>query len=397
MLSHIHVDNFRCLVNFDLKLDRLNLLLGENGAGKTTVFDVLRVLQGFLGGSLNVDAAFPAQDLTRWQQLGIQNFELELKQGDDVYSYVLSIEHDIIRPRRRIKRETLQMNKRDLFDFQEGTAHLYRDNFTPGPEYPFDWSRSGIASLQARPENRLLSRFREQIARMVIVSPCPVVMLGESREENSYLARWADNFSSWYRYVSQEHQGNVLELTQQLRKVLPAFDSFSLREAGEKARVLKVIFRSAFQGSAFQERESPGLTTFAPGTSSSSSSMARYPYPIEYNFDELSDGQRQLIVLYSLLYVLRGEGYSLFLDEPDNYVALREIQPWLTSVEDACGDSISQAVLISHNPQIIDYLSGAACRWFDRPDNGPTRVMDQSPRAAEGLKTSETIARGLNS
>jgi ATPase subunit of ABC transporter with duplicated ATPase domains len=125
--------------------------------------------------------------------------------------------------------------------------------------------------------------------------------------------------------------------------------------------------------------------------------MARIRNPIAYDFSELSDGQRQLIVLYSLLYVVRGEGYSLFLDEPDNYLALREVQPWLASVEDACGESISQAVLISHHPEIIDYLSGAACRWFDRPDNGPTRVMDQSPKPADGLKTSETIARGLNS
>ena len=369
MLSRMHVDNFRCLVNFDLKLDRLNLLLGENGAGKTTVFEVLRRLQGFLGGTLNVDAAFPAQDLTRWQQLGIQNFELELKQGDDVYSYGLSIEHDADRRRRRVNRESLLMNQRILFDFQGGTAHLYRDDFTTGPEVIFDWSRSGVASLQARTDNKMLTRFREQVARMVIVSPCPVNMGGESLEEGRYLARTAENFSSWYRYVSQEHQGNVVDLTNELRDVLPAFDSFRLPELSERTKVLKVYFRSGSQATT----------------------------PLPYNFDELSDGQRQLIALYCMLYGLKGEDYSLFLDEPDNYVALREIQPWLTSIEDACGDAIPQAVLISHNPLIIDYLSGAACRWFDRPDNGPSRALDHSPAPVEGLKTSETIARGLNS
>ena len=363
MLSRIHVDNFRCLVNFDLKLDRLNLLLGENGAGKTTVFEVLRRLQGFLRGKLNVDDAFPAQDLTRWQQLGIQNFELELKQGNDVYSYVLSIEHDTNRRLRRIKRESLQMNQGTLFDFEGRTAHLYHDDFTPGPEVMFDWSRSGVASLQARPDVKKLSRFCQQVARMVVVSPCPVNMVSENRVEDSYLTPTADNFSSWYRYVSQEHQGNVLELTQQLRKVLPSFDSFSLRDAGENARVLKVIFRS--------EVQSPGSSTFGNVSVSSSSSMGRYTYPLEYNFDELSDGQRQLIVLYSLLYVVRGEGYSLFLDEPDNYLALREVQPWLTAIQDECGGSISQAVLISHHPEIIDYLAGSSSRWFEPSGQWP--------------------------
>jgi len=65
MLTRIHVDNFRCLVNFDLKLDRLNLLLGENGSGKSTVFHVLRRLQDFLSGEVNVDSVFPSADLTR--------------------------------------------------------------------------------------------------------------------------------------------------------------------------------------------------------------------------------------------------------------------------------------------------------------------------------------------
>jgi len=194
-------------------------------------------------------------------------------------------------------------------------------------------------------------------------------MAFESAEEESQLKPLGDNFASWYRGLSHEHQGNIVDLTQQLREVLPGFDSLALREAGEKTRVLKVLFRSGAQAKK----------------------------PIPYNFDELSDGQRQLIVLYCLLYAVKGEDYSLFLDEPDNYVSLREIQPWLTSLQDACGDGISQAVLISHHPEIIDYLAGSAGRWFDRPDNAHTRVLDKPPAAVDGLKTSETIARGWTS
>jgi predicted ATPase len=369
MLTEIHIDNFRCLVNFDLKLDRLNLLLGDNGGGKTAVFEALRRLQGFLGGAINVDAAFPSQDLTRWQQLDVQHFELAMKVGDDVYTYALSIEHDHDRRCRQIKHEDLWMNLKPLFGFEAGTAQLYDDGFKAGPQYLFDPSRSGIAALQGRPDNRLLTRFHQQMGKLVIVSLCPVHMAFESAEEERQLTPLGDNFASWYRYLSQEHQGNILELTQQLRLVLPGFDSFSLREAGEKTRVLKVLF-----GSGGQAQKA-----------------------IAYNFDELSDGQRQLIVLYCLLYGIKGEGYSLFLDEPDNYVALREIQPWLTSLQDACGESISQAVLISHHPEIIDYLAGSAGRWFDRPDNGATRVLDKVPPPADGLKTSETIARGWTS
>ena len=254
--------------------------------------------------------------------------------------------------------------KRFLTPFSPGSEKVPDPFFPPGPQYPFDWSRSGVGSLLARPDNKLLTRFRQQIQRMAVVRPSPMMMGSESDGEDSRLAFDATNFASWYRYLSQEHQGKILDLTQRLREVIPGFDSFSLREAGEKTRVLKVLLRNAKDAK-----------------------------PIPYNFSELSDGQRQLIVLYSLLYGVKGEGYCLFLDEPENYVALREIQPWLTSLQDACGDSIAQAVLISHHPEITDYLAGSASRWFHRPDNGPTRVQD-ALLPADGLTTSETIARG---
>ena len=41
MLKRIYINNFRCLVNFELKLDGLSLFLGANGSGKSTVFAAL--------------------------------------------------------------------------------------------------------------------------------------------------------------------------------------------------------------------------------------------------------------------------------------------------------------------------------------------------------------------
>jgi len=65
MLKRLYVDNFRCLVNFEMKFDRLGLFMGENGAGKSTVFEVLRRLRSFLLGYENVEGSFPAEALTR--------------------------------------------------------------------------------------------------------------------------------------------------------------------------------------------------------------------------------------------------------------------------------------------------------------------------------------------
>jgi predicted ATPase len=366
MLTRLYVDNFRCLVNFELRLDRVNLLLGENGTGKTTVFEVLHRLQQFLGGSAKVTTAFPVKDLTRWQTIGLQRFEMDLKLEQGAYAYSLLVEHDEDRRKNRIKEEKLLMDGRPLFEFKDGTAQLYHDDFKLGPQYPFDWSQSGIGSLQPRPDNKKLTRFRNEVGKFVIAGPCPMLMSSQSQHDEDTLSRWLENFVSWYRHLSQEHQGSMLGLFEELKKVLPGFNSFSLKESGEDTRVLKVLFeRPTGRGK-----------------------------PLSYDFSELSDGQRVLIALYALVFGLRDEGLYLFLDEPDNYVALREIQPLLTAVTDSCGESVEQAVFISHHPEIIDYLANSSGRWFERDGTGPARVSDKPKVAVEGLKPSESMARG---
>ena len=53
----------------------------------------------------------------------------------------------------------------------------------------------------------------------------------------------------------------------------------------------------------------------------------------------------------------------LFIDEPDHFVALAEIQPWLTELVNLCEETSSQAIICSNHPELIDYLgpeSGAS-------------------------------------
>ena len=369
MLTRIYVDNFRCLVNFDLKFDRLDLFLGPNGSGKSSVLEVLARLQWFLLGINAVEDSFPGADLTRWQSLSVQQFVLEVVAGGRNYFYELVTDLAPDGRGRRVTRERLTLDGNPLFLAEDGTAQLFDAGSHPVAQYPLDWTKSGLGGLPPLPNNRFVGEFRDELSRFVIVHPCPPLMSASSNKEHRFLLSRCENFASWYRFLSQEHQGKILGLVNELRRLLPEFDSFSLREAGENVRLLKILRRMPGDG---------GKTTL-------------------YSLDELSDGERALVVLYTLVFGLKGLGYSLFLDEPDNYVSLREIQPWLTALHDACGNGLEQAVLISHHPEVIDYLAGSAGRWFDRPDGGPVRVTDKPAFQVDGLTPSETIARGWES
>jgi predicted ATPase len=45
MLKKIYIHNFRCFENFELELDKLNLFIGANGVGKSSLFHVLHKIQ----------------------------------------------------------------------------------------------------------------------------------------------------------------------------------------------------------------------------------------------------------------------------------------------------------------------------------------------------------------
>lgn len=370
MLQRLHVDNYRCLVDFELRLQALSLLLGPNGVGKTSVLDVVFALRQLLDGSARItdEGVFPASTLTRWQHRDVQVFEIEVLLEPDRFTYRLEVEHDRSTRRARVRCEKL-VHRSDpargtLFEFERGKVQLYRDDYSPGPQYHFDWSESALARVAERPDNRRLTRFLQFVRRIQVCSLYPPGFRAESRGEDSILRRDSRNFADWYRHMNQERPDLLAPFTLAIREIIPDSRGIRLEQVGRDTRALTVMFGNG--------RE-------------------RY----ELRLDELSDGQRALIALYALVHLAADQGYTLFLDEPDNYVALPEIQPWLREIEDACGGAVMQAVISSHHPELMDYFGIDNSYAFHRLESGRVSARRIEVRPTEsGLKLSELIARG---
>lgn len=364
MLTRLYVDNYKCLVNFDLRLGREHLLMGSNGTGKSSVFEVLSALRRLHHADARVDDLFPAPTLTRWQSRSLQVFELEASLPEGLYRYRLEVEHDVERSGCRVQHESLHLEGAPLFTSQGGEAQLYRDGGSPGPKVLSDWSRSGLPFLHERKDNRKLMRFKQWSSRIHVVRAEPRHMSGRSEKEEVAPAEDLANFASWYRHLTQERLEDVVRLRDQLRQVLEGFDSLVLKSAGaDGMRVLRTLWR----------REPDSTATD------------------EYAFEELSDGQRALVGLYTLLHVLSDSEATLCLDEPDNFVALREIQPFLLELRER--EKI-QALLISHHPEVINQLAPYAGLVFERVVGGPVRVSPFQAPAGAALPAAEYVARG---
>ncbi len=92
MLTKMYVHNYRCLVNFEIEFDSLMLLLGANGSGKTSLFDILYCIRKLVVDNAKVYEVFTADDLTVWLD-SQQIFELHVEGNGGSYVYRLVVEH----------------------------------------------------------------------------------------------------------------------------------------------------------------------------------------------------------------------------------------------------------------------------------------------------------------
>ena len=365
MLKRLYVDNYRCLVNFTLELQDLTLLVGSNGSGKSSVLDVLLGLRELLSGRrAGTDPLFPTQTLTRWQDRNLQVFEVTVSfDGEADATYRLELEHEKELRQARIVLEALTVEQKPLFEFQRGEIALYRDDHSLAFRYTADGLDSALARVPPGANNRRLSRYLEFLRRMTVCSLNPKSFQSQSLYDVPLFHPTGANFSSWYRHQIQERPDRNNELLAELRKVVDGLRSIRLERVGSEARALILDF----DGSS--------------GTYS-------------LRLDELSDGQRALLALYALTHFAGEEGV-LLLDEPENFLALAEIQPWLIALSDRCGTRPRQAILCSHHPELIDYLGGANGILLKRESSGNITTHRLSELSGDsGLKLSEVIARG---
>ncbi|HOZ48462.1 MAG TPA: AAA family ATPase [Candidatus Hydrogenedentes bacterium] len=365
MLTELYVDNFRCLTNFRINPGVFQLWSGDNGSGKTSVLHAMRNVQRLLRGE-HVGDIFEEDSTTLWDTRLEQTVGLSLSIDGETYEYRLIVEYSRHGAKTRIKREQMKWNDETFFLYDAGEAHLFRINrgtgqVEEGVRFSADWSRSVIPSIAERDDNRPLVKFRECVESWLLVHPVPLVMEEMARGEMRALSPHLENFAQWYRHLLQERPEIGRRANTLIAEALPGFDLLSLKDIGE-ARRLTATFR--IDGSNH-----------------------------EFDFLELSDGQRQIIALYTVLESLRAGVFSaIFVDEPDNFVSLREIRPWLDCLEGLCEEDNRQAVIISHHPEIVNAMARGDDLWFSRP--GGAHVQVKPLPVTPGLTPAETVARG---
>lgn len=369
MLTRLYIDNYKCFSNFELKLGPLQLLLGDNGTGKSSVLDVVAGLQmAVTSGKQDLDECFSPRTLTRWDTRTQQTFELDVEDKDHKgqirpIRYRLQLEHFIESV--TVAHESLSFDGNLVYKNDGGRAEVFVGK--AWKEVLVDPFTSALAKLPVH-EVRGVAGFRGFMERVLVLRPRPSSMSASSTSEDDRLAIDGSNFSAWYRALDPQQPFPAKQaLHESLAQALSGFESLVFSKTGENERVLKTTWKA-------DEGNSPRF---------------------ELGFDELSDGQRMLIVLYTLLSLPTGDApRMILLDEPTNYVSLAEIEPWLHEVEERTEARTIQAMVASHHPELINAWASTSGIRFSHRSAGPVRVERFTTHDDDPLTPAERIARG---
>ncbi|HWF48505.1 MAG TPA: AAA family ATPase [Bryobacteraceae bacterium] len=361
MLTRIFIDNFRCFANFEYRPERKQLLLGGNGSGKSSLLNAIRDLKQFVKGDTN---PFTQSSRTRWQDLPLQIFEIDALLDRQKYEYRVEIRFAPETRRMSVSFEHLKVSGATVFELAKGEIRFFPNESTQATAVPLQTAKSALHLSQL--SNSHVRRFVEWIETIHCfrIDAYPSAMDESADREEREPDDELENLAGWYRHLVQAYPAENVMFLESVKEALPGFQALRFSSDEDGKRRLRADFWGSTGGRA------------------------------NYAISELSEGQRCLLGLYMILYFLIVKGRTVFIDEPDNFIALKEIQPWLLAAEEAVEDHDGQLILISHHPEILNQWATTHGLRFFREDNGYVRTEKFRPDPGGNLQPSELIARG---
>lgn len=388
MLQRLYVHNFRCLENFELNLKDLpsSLLIGKNGAGKSTIAFALEVLQSIGRGINRVSQLIQAKDFNSSRSGVPIRFEIEVLLKEQLYKYILALELSPENSKEiRVFEEQLLVAGSPIYSREASQVKLYannlqsqtsQDNRSANPfsnqfplasqlmasQFQLDWHLVALPLIQAQSETDPLYIFKSWLSRMVILAPIPSLMTGESSGETLEPKRDGSNFGEWFSGLLRRYPAAYTQVDRYLREVMPDIQDIQNEPIGKDAKSMVVQFEANNQ-------------------------------TLSLDFKELSDGEKCFFLCAVVLAANKYYSPFCFWDEPDNYLSLSEVGHFVTALRRSFKNS-GQILVTSHNEEAIRKFSNENTFILDRKSHlEPTLIRLLSDIPINGDLV-DTLIRG---
>lgn len=335
MIKRLYVNNFRALQNFELNLSDLSsaLIIGKNGVGKSTIASILLLLQNIARGTNKIADLIKEKDFSQHNPSAPIRIELEVFLSKESYKYTLVFELPTGFKELRIAEETLCVEGKALYSRQHAQINL--KNQHKDIDFGLDWHFVGLPIIQVQSNKSPIYIFRTWLAQLIILSPVPQFISGESESEHLHPSLHGENFAAWFSGVLSRYPAAYSTIDQYLHTVMPDIKDIINEQSGKNKKNILVRFEK-------NEQE------------------------ITIDFNDLSDGEKCLFICAVILAANKSYGpLFCFWDEPDNHLSLHIISNFITTLRKSFKKT-GQILISSHNPEAIRAFSQENTFILDR-------------------------------
>jgi predicted ATPase len=326
MFQRIRIVNFRCFKDFTLELENLNssIILGRNGAGKTTIGTVIEILQRMAYQTSRVGDLVRPSDMSDKLDNTL-GFEVDALIEQQKFKYSISFDYPEKFHELRVKNESLSVGERVVFNREIAQVTLQKQSLVPPSNFGVDWHVTALPVIQAA-QSEPISIFRNWLSSVVVLRPVPSIMRGESDKKTFIPKSSTENFGEWFTGTLSTNPASYGPFSKFLNEVMPDLSSV-------KNPTLAIENHQV-------------IAEFKHGAKS-----------INIPFSYLSDGEKCFFICALLLAKADSEApVTCFWDEPDNYLAPQEVAPTMLALRRAFVGN-NQILLTSHNPEAIRSFS----------------------------------------
>jgi len=357
VIKRFYIHNFRCLLNFELPIQGRPsvLLIGQNGAGKTTVGFALEILQKIARGTNRVGELVKPKDLGRGVANSPMRFEIEVELDRRAYAYSLAFEYPPGFKELRVFQEKLSADGSIVYNRELSTVHLARREPQKEATFFIDWHLVALPIIQQQADQDPVNHFKQWLARSLVLRPIPSLILGHSDDQTLQPDSGVSNIGAWFGGLIAHAPSAYGRVYEYLKGIMEDLEDITNPSTGTDSRSLSVQF-SAKQGAL------------------------RLP------FEDLSDGEKCFIISALVLAANKAYGPLLcFWDEPDNFLAPSEVGHFVVALRRAF-QAGGQFIATSHNAEAIRRFSDENTIMLYRNSHlEPTqaRTLDSIPHSGD--------------
>ena len=325
MIERLYVQNFRCLES--LTLDFVGrpsaLIIGKNGAGKTTIRHALGIFQSICRGSSRVGTHISPSDFTFHQTNRPMRFEIDASLSGKRFKYAVSFDWPADFREARILDESLSVDGQEIFTRDKAQIHL-----AVGVSFGLDWHVFALPVISMRPPWGAIQELKAFLASLVLLAPIPARMTGFSDQPSVELEPDASNYASCLRALLEKKPAAYSAFDAYVKEVIPDFSSIENADRGKDGKQLMVTFK--------RSESEDSLTV---------------------EFDALADGEKCFFLsAYIIASNAAGIPVVCMWDEPDNHLSLSEVGHFIMGLRKTIHRG-GQFIAASHHPEAVRKFS----------------------------------------